>query len=48
MFLNQLPEPYRTQALEVIRAKVHDVDARRSQPLPPDYWLRQSCIPNQK
>jgi glycosyltransferase involved in cell wall biosynthesis len=45
MFLSQLQEPYRTQALELIRAKIHDVDgfvavSRYSA----GYWIRELGI----
>jgi glycosyltransferase involved in cell wall biosynthesis len=45
LFLSQLREPYRTQALELIRAKIHDVDgfvavSRYSA----GYWIRELGI----
>ena len=45
-FLNQLQEPYRTQALELIRAKVHDVDGFAAvSRYAASYWIRELCIP---
>jgi glycosyltransferase involved in cell wall biosynthesis len=49
LFLNQLPEPYRTQALELIRAKVEDVDGFVAvSEFSADYWQRQLGIPGGK
>jgi glycosyltransferase involved in cell wall biosynthesis len=46
LFLGQLQEPYRTQALELIRAKVEDVDGFVAvSKFCADYWQRQLGIP---
>jgi glycosyltransferase involved in cell wall biosynthesis len=47
LFLSQLTEPYRTQALELIRAKIVDVDGFVAvSEFCADYWLRQLGIPD--
>ncbi len=46
LFLNQLREPYRTLALELIRAKCEDVDGFMAvSEFCADYWQRQLGIP---
>jgi glycosyltransferase involved in cell wall biosynthesis len=46
LFLNQLLEPYRSQALELIRAKCEDVDGFVAvSEFCADYWQRQLGIP---
>jgi glycosyltransferase involved in cell wall biosynthesis len=45
LFLNQLQEPYRTQALELIRAKIHDVDGFVAvSHYSAGYWIRELGI----
>jgi glycosyltransferase involved in cell wall biosynthesis len=47
LFLSQLREPYRTQALELIRAKSEDVDGFVAvSDFCADYWQRQLGIPD--
>jgi glycosyltransferase involved in cell wall biosynthesis len=47
IFLGDLPEPYRTQALELIRAKSGDVDGFVAvSRFCADYWQRQLQIPS--
>jgi glycosyltransferase involved in cell wall biosynthesis len=47
IFLGQLQEPYRTQALDLIRAKVGDVDGFVAvSEFCADYWQRQLGIPD--
>ena len=47
LFLSQLSEPYRTQALELIRAKIADVDGFVAvSEFCADYWRRQLGIPS--
>jgi glycosyltransferase involved in cell wall biosynthesis len=47
LFLNQLCEPHRTQALELIRAKVEDVDGFVAvSEFCAEYWQRQLGIPD--
>ena len=47
LFLSQLCEPYRTQALELIRAKIGDVDGFVAiSQFCADYWQRQLGIPD--
>jgi glycosyltransferase involved in cell wall biosynthesis len=49
LFLNQLQEPYRTQALASIRAKSEDVDGFVAvSEFSADYWQRQLGIPDRK
>jgi len=49
LFLDQLPEPYRTQAVELIRAKVGEVDGFAAvSEFSADYWLRRLAIPERK
>jgi len=49
LFLNQLQEPYRTQALELIRAKSEDVDGFVAvSEFSADYWQGQLGIPDRK
>jgi glycosyltransferase involved in cell wall biosynthesis len=49
LFLSQLREPYRTQALELIRAKSEDVDGFVAvSEFCADYWQRQLGIPDRK
>jgi glycosyltransferase involved in cell wall biosynthesis len=49
LFLNQLREPYRTQALELIAAKCEDVDGFVAvSEYSADYWQRQLGIPDRK
>lgn len=46
LFLSQLSEPYRTQALELIRAKIVDVDGFAAvSEFCADYWQRELGIP---
>jgi glycosyltransferase involved in cell wall biosynthesis len=46
LFLSQLLEPYRTQALELIRAKIGDVDGFVTvSEFSADYWRRELGIP---
>lgn len=49
LFLDQLQEPYRTQSLDLIRARIDDVDgfAAVSQ-YSADYWRRRMGIPERK
>ena len=45
LFLSQLQEPYRTQALELIRAKIHDVDGFVAvSHYSAGYWIRELGI----
>jgi glycosyltransferase involved in cell wall biosynthesis len=45
LFLSQLQEPYRTQALELIRAKIHDVDGFVAVSCySAGYWIRELGI----
>jgi len=47
LFLSQLGEPYRTQALEIIRAKIADVDGFVAvSEFCADFWRRQLGIPD--
>ncbi len=49
LFLNQLPEPYRMEALELIRAKASDVDAFIAvSEYSARYWIRESGLPERK
>jgi glycosyltransferase involved in cell wall biosynthesis len=49
LFLSQLPEPYQTQALELIRANVEHVDGFAAvSEFSADYWLRRLAIPERK
>jgi glycosyltransferase involved in cell wall biosynthesis len=49
LFLNQLLEPYRSQALELIRAKVEDVDGFIAvSEFCADYWQAKLGIPDRK
>lgn len=49
LFLDQLPEPYRTRSLELIRAALDDVDAFAAvSPYSAGYWLRRLGIPDRK
>jgi glycosyltransferase involved in cell wall biosynthesis len=49
LFLNQLSEPYRSQALELIRAKVEDVDGFVAvSEFCADYWQGKLGIPDRK
>jgi glycosyltransferase involved in cell wall biosynthesis len=49
LFLNQLLEPYRSQALELIRAKVEDVDGFLAvSEFCADYWQGKLGIPDRK
>lgn len=49
LFLNQLLEPYRSQALELIRAKVEDVDGFLAvSEFSADYWQSKLGIPDRK
>jgi glycosyltransferase involved in cell wall biosynthesis len=49
LFLNQLLEPYRSQALELIRAKVEDVDGFIAvSEFCADYWQGKLGIPDRK
>jgi glycosyltransferase involved in cell wall biosynthesis len=49
VFLDQLPEPYRTQALDLIRAKTADVDGFVAvSNFSADYWQRHLGIPSGK
>jgi glycosyltransferase involved in cell wall biosynthesis len=49
LFLNQLLEPYRSQALELIRAKVEDVDGFLAvSEFSADYWQDKLGIPDRK
>jgi glycosyltransferase involved in cell wall biosynthesis len=49
LFLNQLLEPYRSQALELIRAKVEDVDGFLAvSEFCADYWQDKLGIPDRK
>jgi glycosyltransferase involved in cell wall biosynthesis len=49
LFLNQLPEPYQTQALELIRAKVEHTDGFVAvSEFCANYWLRRLGIPERK
>jgi glycosyltransferase involved in cell wall biosynthesis len=49
LFLNQLLEPYRSQALELIRAKVEDVDGFIAvSEFSADYWQAKLGIPDRK
>ena len=49
LFLNQLLEPYRSQALELIRAKVEDVDGFVAvSEFCADYWQGKLGIPDRK
>jgi glycosyltransferase involved in cell wall biosynthesis len=49
LFLNQLLEPYRSQALELIRAKVEDVDGFLAvSEFSADYWQAKLGIPDRK
>jgi glycosyltransferase involved in cell wall biosynthesis len=46
MFLSQLREPYRTQALELIRSKIRDVDGFVAvSDYSAGYWIRKLGIP---
>jgi glycosyltransferase involved in cell wall biosynthesis len=45
LFLSQLQEPYRTQAMELIRAKIHDVDGFVAvSHYSAGYWIRELGI----
>jgi glycosyltransferase involved in cell wall biosynthesis len=47
VFLDQLPEPYRTQALDLIRSKIRDVDGFVAvSRFSADYWQRRLGIPS--
>ena len=49
LFLAQLSEPYRTQALELIRAKIADVDGFVAvSEFCADYWRRELGIPDHR
>ena len=49
LFLDQLQEPYRSQALELIRAKVEDVDGFLAvSEFSADYWQSKLGIPDRK
>ena len=49
LFLNQLQEPYRSQALELIRVKCEDVDGFVAvSEFCADYWQRQLGIPDRR
>jgi glycosyltransferase involved in cell wall biosynthesis len=49
LFLNQLPEPYRAQAIDLIRAKTADVDGFAAvSGFSAGYWCRQLAIPDSK
>jgi glycosyltransferase involved in cell wall biosynthesis len=49
LFLSQLTEPYRTQAIELIRAKTADVDGFVAvSEFCADYWRRELAIPDEK
>jgi glycosyltransferase involved in cell wall biosynthesis len=49
LFLNQLLEPYRSQALELIRAKVEDVEGFIAvSEFSADYWQSKLGIPDRK
>jgi glycosyltransferase involved in cell wall biosynthesis len=49
IFLDQLPEPHRTQALDLIRAKTQDVDGFVAvSRFSADYWQRQLGIPSHR
>src|SRR5271157_12064 len=46
IFLDQLPHPYRTQALDLIRSKIQDVDGFVAvSQFSAEYWQRQLGIP---
>jgi glycosyltransferase involved in cell wall biosynthesis len=49
LFLSQLTEPYRTQALELIRSNIEHVDGFAAvSEFSADYWLRRLAIPERK
>jgi glycosyltransferase involved in cell wall biosynthesis len=49
IFLDQLPDPYRTQALDLIRSKIQDVDGFVAvSQFSADYWQRQLGIPSHR
>jgi len=49
LFLSELPEPHQTQALELMRANVADVDGFAAvSEFAADYWLRRLAIPERK
>jgi glycosyltransferase involved in cell wall biosynthesis len=49
LFLSELPEPHQTQALELMRANVAEVDGFAAvSEFAADYWLRRLAIPERK
>jgi glycosyltransferase involved in cell wall biosynthesis len=49
LFLSELPEPHQTQALELMRASVAEVDGFAAvSEFAADYWLRRLAIPERK